>query len=196
MFCLFSQAPLIIFLTTLCFLGLWKMSASVINEQEIPVLSMSAQSASSGLPIRSFLGKESRKLDPKRRLTIPAKWRKLLDESEDEGLYLLPGMGRPCLVLLPKEQMVQMLQAAAEQALYDPDAADLAVALGSAGDHVNFDSMGRVRISDEHLEEAGITEMVEMRGAVTRIELWSPENWAARNGVSAQEAARRMGGRS
>lgn len=119
-----------------------------------------------------FFGRHAHNLDPKKRLTVPAKWRKLVD---DDSLFLLPGMGRPCLMLLPSHSLTGLMERLASAASSDPEMAALSLALGESGDHLVFDSQGRIRVSDAHLAEAQLETSVLLVGALNRIELWNPE---------------------
>lgn len=125
-----------------------------------------------------FMGKHVHSLDPKKRLTIPSVWRDVVGESK--SLYLMPGIDRPCLMLLPPAVMGQLMQRMEGMHLSDPEEMELMLTVASESDHLSFDVQGRVRVNDEHLAYAGLEGEVVLAGAFNRIELWNPEAWAAR----------------
>ncbi|MCC5843461.1 MAG: hypothetical protein JJU05_04340 [Verrucomicrobia bacterium] len=134
--------------------------------------------ASAGGGSAPFMGKHVHSLDPKKRLTIPSVWRDVVGEAK--SLYLMPGIDRPCLMLLPPSVMAQLMQRMEGMHLSDPEEMELMLTVASESDHLSFDAQGRVRVNDEHLGFAGLEGEVVLAGAFNRIELWNPEAWAAR----------------
>ncbi len=139
--------------------------------------------AGSGGGQAPFMGRHAHNLDPKKRLTIPSVWRDLVGEGK--SLYLMPGIGRPCLMLLPPPVMAQLMQRMESMQLSDPEEMDLMLTVASESDHLTFDAQGRIRVKDDHLAYAGLTSEVILAGAFNRIELWTPEAWAERRNASA-----------
>ncbi len=130
-----------------------------------------------------FMGKHVHNLDPKKRLTIPSVWRDTVGEAR--CLYLMPGIDRPCLMLLPPPVMAALAQRMQGLQLSNPEEMDLMLTVASESDHLAFDAQGRIRVKDEHLALAGLGENgVVMAGAFNRIELWSAENWEHRRAAS------------
>jgi MraZ protein len=125
-----------------------------------------------------FMGRHVHKLDPKKRLTIPSGWRALMGET---GVFLMPGIDRSCLMLMPEAVMSQFVQKLQGMHLSNPEEMELMLTLASESDHLNFDVQGRIRVKDEHLAYAGLTGEVVLASAFNRIELWNPENWEARS---------------
>lgn len=133
-----------------------------------------------------FMGKHVHNLDPKKRLTVPSVWRSLL--GENGNLYLMPGIERPCLMLMPEAVMAQFVQKLQGMHLSNPEEMDLMLTVASESDHLNFDAQGRIRVKDEHLDYAGLTGEIVLAGAFNRIELWNPEHFATRGKSSASLA--------
>jgi MraZ protein len=128
------------------------------------------------------MGRHAHRLDPKKRLTIPSGWRSLMGES---GVYLMPGISRPCLMLMPEAVMSGFVSRLQGMQLSNPEEMDLMLTLASESDHLMFDAQGRIRIKDDHLAYAGLTGEVVLASAFNRIECWSPENWESRASTSA-----------
>lgn len=128
-----------------------------------------------------FMGRHVHKLDPKKRLTVPSGWRSLMGE---DGVFLMPGIDRACLMLMPGAVMTQFMQKLQGMMLSNPEEMELMLTLASESDHLQFDVQGRIRVKDEHLAYAGLTGEVVLASAFNRIELWNPDNWEARSSTS------------
>lgn len=101
------------------------------------------------------------------------------------GVFLMPGIGRPCLMLMPEAVMSGFVNKLQGMQLSNPEEMDLMLTLASESDHLNFDAQGRIRIKDEHLDYAGLTGEVILASAFNRIECWNPEHWETRASASA-----------
>jgi MraZ protein len=134
-----------------------------------------------------FMGKHVHTLDPKKRLTIPSVWRELMGEAK--SLFLMPGIDRACLMLLPEAIMARVMQRMDGASFSDPEEMELMLTVASESDHLTLDAQGRVRVSDAHLAHAGLEGEVVLAGAFNRIELWNPSAWEARKTGSATLAA-------
>jgi MraZ protein len=99
----------------------------------------------------------------------------------ETGVFLMPGIDRSCLMLMPEAVMSQFVQKLQGMHLSNPEEMELMLTLASESDHLNFDVQGRIRVKDEHLAYAGLTGEVVLASAFNRIELWNPENWEARS---------------
>lgn len=139
-----------------------------------------------------FMGRHVHKLDPKKRLTIPSAWRSLMGEG---GVYLMPGIDRPCLMLMPQTVMAKFMEKLQGLQLSNPDEMDLMLTVASESDHLDFDAQGRIRIKDEHLGFADLSGEIMMAAAFNRIELWEPKQYESRRKESSglATAARSLG---
>lgn len=133
-----------------------------------------------------FMGKHAHKLDPKKRLTIPAAWRDLMGST---GVYVMPGVERACLMLMPQPVMSELMSRMQGLMLSNPEEMDLMLTVASESDHLQFDAQGRIRIKDEHLAYAQLQGEVVLAGAFNRIELWDPSQLASRTEGAAGLAA-------
>ena len=122
-----------------------------------------------------FLGEYRHSIDNKDRLTIPARYRELLDE----GAYILRGLDRNLMVYTSKafdilsRRIFQMNTA-------DPLARTLRrLVIGSAS-RVEIDKAGRILIPEFLCQKAGILcdHEVVLVGQGDYFEIWSSEEWA------------------
>ena len=141
----------------------------------------------------AFVGSFTHALDPKKRLTIPADWR---EQVTDGRLYVLPDINDRCLGVLPASEMMYRIRKMRQHGVTDRKARFFARVLASQSDLVTWDSQGRIRIKDELLERAMLTDQVVLVGAFDRFELWNPELFrevGPMDGDSLKDAAQYVG---
>ena len=142
----------------------------------------------------AFVGTFVHSLDPKRRLTVPSEWRDSV--GAPSTLYVMPGVDERYLTVFPAREVVQRLQRLRNLSIADAKARQFARVLGSQSQLAPWDSAGRIRVKDELLAFAGLSEDVVMVGAIEVFELWSPERWKTAGHADAAsfgEAARHVG---
>jgi MraZ protein len=140
-----------------------------------------------------FVSTFTHSLDPKKRLTIPSQWRAQVGAN---GLYVLPDISMKCLCVFPAAEIKQRLQKLRQHAMADRKAREFARVIGSKSDLVVWDTQGRIRIKDELLDLAGLTDQVVLVGALDRFELWAPDRLKETGGedpASFEDAARYVG---
>ena len=128
-------------------------------------------------------GKEIRKFDQVNRMAIPPSFRKELGET----VVVMKSIHKePCLILFSEEEWANFSygvisafagekQAAAQRRLAD------------RVEKVTVDKSGRISIKDDYKAYAGLEDEVLAVGAMNRVELWTPENWAAWNAQAEQD---------
>ena len=122
-----------------------------------------------------FVGSYHHSLDPKRRLIIPSTWRSMLGETP--RLYVLPHPDRKCLFLYTLQEMNRRLMTLRGAAAVDANDEQAVRAITASADALAVDAQGRVRIKDELLAHAEVSSKVVLVGAMTRMELWSEEQF-------------------
>ncbi|MCK5843973.1 MAG: division/cell wall cluster transcriptional repressor MraZ, partial [Victivallales bacterium] len=91
--------------------------------------------------------------------------------------YLLPGRYN-ALQLIPSESFQELLAKARKVSFADSGASLALARLGSMAQECKCDRQGRFAIPQKLLEYAGLKEAAVMVGALTTIQIWSPENWS------------------
>ncbi len=122
----------------------------------------------------SFTGEYHNSLDIKNRLNIPAKFRKTLDLINDRTFVITRGFDK-CLVLYPledwslvEEQLGRLSSIKGRHRSFVRSVTRYAVSC-------QYDSQGRIQISDSLLKYSGIKKDVAVIGMINKIELWNPE---------------------
>jgi MraZ protein len=117
-------------------------------------------------------------LDDKSRLTIPSGWR-VAHTEEDEFVALPHPDGY--IAVLPPAEVDRLYDKAAEKNLSDSEAQDVLTQLFSHALTVRFDKQGRIGLTPELLEHAGIAKDAVLAGSLVKFAIWSPERWDAKD---------------
>jgi MraZ protein len=122
-----------------------------------------------------FLGEYRHSIDNKDRLTVPVRYRELMDE----GAYILRGFDRNLMVLTTKafEAISRRID---QMSLTDPLARSLRRLIIGSASRVEIDKAGRILIPDFLCQKAGITYDQEavLVGQGNYFEIWSSNEWA------------------
>ncbi len=123
----------------------------------------------------TFRGLNEHSLDSKDRITVPAQYRAALAE----GIVLMQGI-EPCVEIWPAKAAEQM--ESATLAALNPmsrDARRIQRRFFAHSASADLDSAGRVRLSRQLIDHAGLEGRCIVSGMGTRLEIWSPEQWFA-----------------
>jgi MraZ protein len=140
-----------------------------------------------------FVGTFRHSVDEKKRVAIPAKWRAAARGSQE--FFVLPDP-KNCLQVLPVTAMEKMLQKADDISIGDYERRDVVRVLASRGHATPCDKQGRIALTDELLQHAGIEKDAVLVGVLNRFEIWSPERWEQLDRTAMAnfaEAARQVG---
>ena len=140
-----------------------------------------------------FFGTFQHTVDDKNRVAIPAKWRAAAKGSKE--FYVLPDP-KNCLVVLTAIAMEKMLERADDISIGEYERRDVVRVIASRAHGSPCDSQGRIGLTDQLLQHAGIEKDAILVGTLNRFEIWSPQRWAEvdRNGMqNFSEAAKQVG---
>jgi len=123
-----------------------------------------------------FIGKELHALDEKGRLMIPARFRRdFFSATSASGIYLyLMKAPDGSLELYEPEIWQQMKRSLAGLSDFNPDERLLKTMLYESLDIVAVDRQGRIALSRESLDHAGIVKDALIMGADTKLVVWEP----------------------
>lgn len=123
-----------------------------------------------------FLGRYDHSIDEKGRLTIPVKYRELLNE----GAYVLQGFDRN-LMVLTVSAFERLYERVSLLSLTDPVARQLKRFLLSSAERMEVDRVGRILLPQHLRDAAGLKGEARVVGVGDYFELWSPETWESQN---------------
>ncbi len=123
----------------------------------------------------SFQGQADYTLDAKNRLTVPARYRGLL-----EGGLVVTKDIEPCVAIWPTEGFADFRRAAFEGVHpMSPRARKMRTFFASNSLAGALDSAGRIPLQTFHLEHGGIEREVTVVGADDHLQVWNREAWTA-----------------
>jgi MraZ protein len=120
-----------------------------------------------------FLGQYQHNIDSKGRLTIPARYRDLLDE----GAFVTQGFDRN-LIVMTIPAFESFSQRVKGMSITDSKARLLKRLLFSSGERVDVDKAGRILIPQFLRQAADLDGEAVVVGVGDYFEIWSPVHWA------------------
>lgn len=119
-----------------------------------------------------FLGEYRHSVDDKGRLTVPFRYRQLLED----GGYITEGID-PNLLVWQKETFERMAAAISKLSFTDPGAREFGRLFFSSADRVQPDGSGRILVPQFLREKHGLNGEVVLAGNGTYFEVWSQTEW-------------------
>ena len=122
-----------------------------------------------------FVGSFTHSLDAKRRMIFPSSWRNLTGDSNQ--LFAFPHPEEKCLYLYTAAEMMRRLDELRNGGSIDAMDRQAIRSITAGADMLVWDTQGRIRVGENLLQHIEVKEQVVLVGALTRIELWSVENF-------------------
>lgn len=121
-----------------------------------------------------FVNSYTHTIDAQRRIAIPSEWR---SRDGETSFYLLPAKEN-IVQLIPRETFYeQVVRKAQKMSLADArQNRDLAL-YASRAQNCICDKQGRIQISQQLMEHGGFRDKIVLVGALSLIQLWTPERW-------------------
>lgn len=119
-----------------------------------------------------LIGEYIHTLDPKKRLSLPAKFRKEMGKK----VVMTRGLDK-CLFVYPIKQWEHISKKIAELSIGQADSRGFNRFLLSGAVETEVDSAGRVLVPDFLKDFAGLTEKVVVTGVHSRVEVWDEKAW-------------------
>ncbi len=119
-----------------------------------------------------LIGEYKHTLDPKKRLSLPSKWRKELGKK----LVVTRGLDN-CLFVYPQNEWQKITEKIGRLPLGQADTRSFNRFFLSGAVEVEVDSVGRILVPDFLKEFAALKNSVVLAGIHDRIEIWSEKKW-------------------
>jgi MraZ protein len=123
--------------------------------------------------VAELLGTHSYQLDPKGRLSLPARFR----EAFSEGVWMTIGQDH-CLYCFPRAEWEQRASEVKASFLSDSDGRAFGRMFFGSSAEGELDSQGRVTVPQRLRDAAGIRKDVTVVGVMDRMEIWDRETYA------------------
>jgi MraZ protein len=124
-----------------------------------------------------FLSNFESGVDAKKRVSIPAPFRRVLGGAD--SVYLWPSLDKPCIEGAGEGLMQQFEDSMADLDLMDPRRIALANYIMGEARQGKLDEGGRIVLDAELLATAGITEKAKFVGLGDRFQIWEPAAYEA-----------------
>jgi MraZ protein len=118
-----------------------------------------------------FYGEYRHTVDDKCRLSIPARFRTILQGDGNDAFYLTRGLDK-CLLLCTRDYWHTLEARFAKHVLTNRTARAVKRAFYSGANPSTFDRQGRIAVPQNLLDYAGITRDVVIAGVSEAIEIW------------------------
>lgn len=141
--------------------------------------------------ITMLIGEYAHTLDPKKRLSLPAKFRKELGKS----VVLAQGLDK-CLFLYSAKEWAKKAEKIAALSMGSQDTRSFGRFMLAGAVEAEIDSLGRILIPDFLKEFAGLNQKVVVTGVHDRAEVWDNDRWSeykARVSKEADALAQKLG---
>ena len=119
-----------------------------------------------------LIGEYKHTLDPKKRLSVPSKWRGDLGQT----LIITRGLDG-CLFVYPQTQWQKITEKVSQLPLGQADTRSFNRFFLSGAVEVEVDSVGRILVPDFLKEFAGLDSKVVLAGIYDRVEIWAENKW-------------------
>jgi len=119
-----------------------------------------------------LIGEYTHKIDPKKRLAIPAKFRK---EIGDKAV-LTRGLDN-CLFLFPMGEWQSFAEKLAKLPIGQQNSRSFSRIMLAGAAEAELDSLGRILIPDYLKNYANLKKRAVIAGLFTRCEIWDEEAW-------------------
>jgi MraZ protein len=126
-------------------------------------------------------------MDPKGRISLPAKFR----EAFRAGVHLTLGQ-EGCLYAFPPDEWSKEKERVEERALANQSSRGYTRVFFGNAEHVDLDAQGRLVIPRRLREKVGLQKDVAVVGVSDRLEIWDSQEWARY--AADQEASYKSGG--
>ena len=131
-----------------------------------------------GIPMITFIGDYTVRLDPKGRLSFPAAFKKQIREAIQDGFVLKRDVFEPCLIMYPMEEWERQNRIIRSRTNpYNKEHARFLRKFFSGTAEVALDANNRMLIPRRLLEYAGIASEVVLAGQAGRIEIWASDRY-------------------
>lgn len=127
-----------------------------------------------GASVGYFIGFFLHTLDVKKRLTVPLIWR---GQVGDPQSLFVTAVHTNRLYVLPSREIIRRLEKQGAHSITDVEMMLSDRMLGANSELLNWDSQGRIRIRDDLLAHAGLSEQVAMVGGFRHFEIWDSKAW-------------------
>jgi MraZ protein len=120
------------------------------------------------------------RLDAKGRVSVPAPFRSVLTREGAETLFCYPALDRPAVEAGGARLMAEIEDLIGRFPPFSEEREQFATALYGTSETLKIDGEGRVTLSDQLKDHAGIMDAVAFVGLGHKFQIWAPDRFSAR----------------
>jgi MraZ protein len=120
------------------------------------------------------------RLDAKGRVSVPAPFRSVLTREGAEGLFCYPALDRPAVEAGGASLLAEIEDLIGRFPPFSEEREQFATALYGTSETLKMDGEGRVTLSDQLKDHAGIMDAVAFVGLGHKFQIWAPDRFSAR----------------
>jgi len=120
------------------------------------------------------------RLDAKGRVSIPATFRSVLTRDGAETLFCYPALDQPALDAGGRVLMAEIEDLIGRFPPFSEEREQFATALYGTSETLKIDGEGRVTLSEQFKDHAGIMDAVAFVGLGQKFQIWAPDRFSAR----------------
>lgn len=143
--------------------------------------------------MRRFLGRQTKRIDAKGRVSIPASFRAVLGADGFEGVFCVRSTTHAAIDAGGEALIAAIDQRLALHPAFSIEHTALATVLLGQGDLVALDGEGRMVVPEWMRAATGIAQEVLFVGLGDRFQIWAPDRFAAFETEARAVAARLLG---
>jgi MraZ protein len=125
-----------------------------------------------------FLSTFTNKIDRKGRVSVPADYRAVLARRNSPRIVLYPAVHYAAIEGAGEDFLAELDRRIESLPPLSEERDNLIFAIKPAIRHLAFDSEGRVMLSDDLIQHAGLGETAVFVGLGANFQIWTPERWA------------------
>jgi len=130
--------------------------------------------------VSMFKGITNIRLDTKGRLTIPTKYRSIIDEQSNSKLVVTIDSEEKCLLLYPSTSWQKIQEKINDLPSFNKNARRIQRLLIGHAEDIDLDGNGRILLSKPLRSFAEMTKQITMIGQGEKFEIWSNDIWEKR----------------
>lgn len=124
-----------------------------------------------------FLSNAINKIDAKGRVSVPARFRTILQQRGLVDLYAMRSLDNPALIAGGMDLLERLEARLGEFDPFSSQADDMAYHIHGDGAFLKVDGDGRITVTDFLREHTGITDSVAFVGMGHYFQIWEPEKF-------------------
>ena len=127
--------------------------------------------------IKIFLSIYENKIDDKKRVSVPAQFRSIIEGKGDSIIYAYPSLKNQCLEVCTPQRINELESHIESFDIFSEERDILATSILGACEPMQIDAKGRISISDRLLDFAQIDKEVVFVGKGKIFEIWNKQDF-------------------